>query len=121
MTHSQTSRESGISRAIRIAGGQVALAKLLNAGKCGTKAHVSQQSVSLWSRQGFVPWLRAIEISTCLKGRVPPGDLVDPAVREMFNTTCFPPARLPDCAPPDVGASEVSCLVLCSLEAHDGQ
>lgn len=119
MTDSQTSPESGISRVIRIAGGQAALAQELNAGRSSKQAHVSQQSISLWKRQGFVPWLRAIEISRCVKGRVLPGDLIDPALREVFNNTCVPLARPPDSVPPEVSASEVS--VLCTPEAHDGQ
>lgn len=85
MTDSLTSQETGITKAIRIAGGQAALAQKLNAGKRGTHAHVSQQSVSQWARQGYVPRKRASEISECLHGRVPAGDLLDPTVRQIFN------------------------------------
>ena len=85
MTDSLTSQETGITRAIRIAGGQAALAQKLNAGRCGTHAHVSQQSVSEWARQGFAPKRRAVEISNCIGGRVLPIDLVDPTVRQLVN------------------------------------
>lgn len=134
MINSQTSQETGITRAIRIAGGQAALAKLLSAGRCGGQAHVRQQSVSLWKRKGFVPWLRAIEISTCLGGRVAPGDLIDPALRKVFNT-CPSLARPTENSHLDMGASRISLESRQSgaarapaqdgrgqaVEAHDGQ
>ena len=85
MTDSLTSPETGITRAIRIAGGQAALAKKLNAGRRSTLAHVSQQSVSEWRRKGYVSPRRAVEISECVNGRVLPGDLVDPTVRQLCN------------------------------------
>ena len=85
MTDSSTSQETGITKAIRMAGGQAALAQKLNAGRCGTHAHVSQQSVSQWARQGYAPKKRAVEISNCINGRVPPIDLVDPTVRQIIN------------------------------------
>lgn len=48
--------ESGISRAIRIAGNQAALARLIWE-KCGVRIY--QARVSDWERQGFVPKARA--------------------------------------------------------------
>ena len=85
MAESLTSQETGITKAIRIAGGQAALAQKLSAGKRGKQAHVSQQSVSEWARQGFAPKRRAVEISQCIGGRIPAIDLVDPTVRQIFN------------------------------------
>ena len=87
MSESQPSQETGIIKAIRYAGGQVALAQKLSAGKHGKQAHVSQQSVSEWRRKGFVPTHRAEEISECVHGRVPPGDLIDPALRKIAKTS----------------------------------
>ena len=89
MTENPASKETGITLAIRIAGGQAALAQKLSAGKHGKQTHVSQQSVSEWRRKGYVPTHRAEEVSECVHGRVPPGDLIDPAVRKIAKTSPF--------------------------------
>jgi hypothetical protein len=77
--------ENGITRASRIAGGQAALAKKLNAGARGGRKHVSQQAISQWIRQGYVPTDRAIEISECVNCRVKPVELVDPKLAQIMN------------------------------------
>ena len=45
--------ESGIEAAIRIAGSQTKLAKLVG---------VTQQNISVWLRQGYVPLLPAVKV-----------------------------------------------------------
>lgn len=68
---------TGVQHAIRVAGGQVALAKRLG---------VSQQAVSEWLRRGWVPLLRAREIEIIYG--IPREKLVDPRFAGYFD----PPA-----------------------------
>lgn len=65
---------TGISEALRLTGSQTKLAKSLG---------VTQQSVSLWLRRGYVPLLRAREIEM-LYG-VARQRLVSPKVRHAMN------------------------------------
>lgn len=67
----------GITKAAYLAGGQVALAAKLN---------VRQQSVSEWVKIGYVPVGRADEISAIVDGRVPPEDLIAPALRRILES-----------------------------------
>jgi DNA-binding transcriptional regulator YdaS (Cro superfamily) len=66
---------SGIDRAIEIAGGQEALAASVGC---------TQQNVSFWKGQGYVPVLRAVEIEQATG--VPRITLVDPRIRGVFET-----------------------------------
>lgn len=120
MTDSQTSQETGITRAIRIAGGQAALAKLLSAGAHGTQQHVSQQAISEWSRQGYAPKRRAREISQCVAGRVAPGDLIDPTLLQIAIPGASL-ARPTESSNSYASESEISSLLLPTLEASNGQ
>ena len=74
-------RSTGISRVVRIVGGQIALADKLNA--LG-KQPVTQQAVSLWVRQGFVPVKRIRDVCRCVDNRVSPIDLIDPEIRSLL-------------------------------------
>lgn len=60
---------SGIDAAVEVAGGQSALAKLLGC---------TQQNVSFWSKRGYAPNLRAVEIEQ--HTGVPRLRLIDPRV-----------------------------------------
>ena len=77
--------EVGITRAVRIAGGQAALSQKLNAGSTGQRTHVSQQAVSLWVRRGYAPINRVEEVSQCVGGRVAPVELLDPTLRRILS------------------------------------
>jgi DNA-binding transcriptional regulator YdaS (Cro superfamily) len=72
----QTDTKTGIELAIEVAGGQDALAKSLGC---------TQQNVSFWKSQGYVPNLRAVEIEQATG--VPRIQLIDPRVLELLNTT----------------------------------
>jgi DNA-binding transcriptional regulator YdaS (Cro superfamily) len=65
----------GIEKVINEAGGQVALANQLG---------VSQQSISLWKRQGWVPYCRLVEIES--QYGVHRMELVKPAIKELLLT-----------------------------------
>ena len=71
-------QESGIEKAITIAGGQAPLAKQLG---------VSQQAVSLWHRQGWVPLKRVNEIEA--QFGIPRLELVKPAILDLVSSTSF--------------------------------
>lgn len=64
----------GVALAIKRAGSQVLFAEALG---------VSQQAVSLWLRQGYVPVLRVVEIEQLTK--VPRGQLVNPRLHELVR------------------------------------
>jgi DNA-binding transcriptional regulator YdaS (Cro superfamily) len=64
----------GIDTAIRHAGGQVALAKQLG---------VSQQAISIWRRQGWVPLRRVSEIE--VQYGVPREELLNPAILDVVT------------------------------------
>lgn len=66
---------SGVDQAIKQAGGQVALAKHLG---------VSQQAISLWRRQGWVPLKRINEIEA--QFGIPRIELVNPTILDMVST-----------------------------------
>lgn len=66
--------ETGIQRAVKAAGSQRALAKVLG---------VSQQSVSDWEIRGWVPIGRVVEIEA--QFGVPRIDLVEPRLRYLFE------------------------------------
>ena len=70
-----TPKESGIDRAITLAGGQMALAAAIGC---------SQQNVSFWKTQGFVPLMRAIEVEQATG--VPRAQLIDPRIWNVINT-----------------------------------
>jgi DNA-binding transcriptional regulator YdaS (Cro superfamily) len=65
---------SGIRSVVSAAGGQVKLAGLLG---------VTQQSVSLWVRQGFVPVSRVVEIES--QFGVPRLELINPRLRATLE------------------------------------
>ena len=67
---------TGIAQASRIAGSQTKLAESLG---------VTQQSVSLWFRRGYVPLLRALEIEMIYG--VARHRLVSPRVRRLMDLT----------------------------------
>ena len=69
---------TGIGRAVRLAGSQALLADTLG---------VSQQAVSAWLKQGWVPHLRAVEIET--KFGVPRVFLVNPQIVELLEPPSF--------------------------------
>lgn len=79
--------ETGITRAVRIAGGQAALAEQISARNHGSVPHVSQQVVSIWMRRGYVPPNRATEISECTRNRVSPAELLKPELRQIVETS----------------------------------
>ena len=64
----------GIDKAIRDAGGQVALAKQLG---------VSQQVISIWRRQGWVPLRRISEIES--QFGIPRVELLNPAILDAVT------------------------------------
>lgn len=66
---------SGITQAITTAGSQLKLAGALG---------VTQQAVSEWVRQGYVPPNRATEIE--MQFGVPRTTLLSPKLRAMFDT-----------------------------------
>lgn len=59
----------GIDKVIKDAGGQVALAKQLG---------VSQQAISMWRRQGWVPFCRITEIEA--QFGIPRAELLNPRI-----------------------------------------
>lgn len=59
--------ETGIEKAVRLAGNQTALSHLLKDG-CGIE--VTPQAVQKWVAQGYVPSNRCRPIETVLKGAV---------------------------------------------------
>ena len=66
---------AGVREAVRLAGGtQVHLARVLGC---------TQQAVSLWLAQGWVPLRRAVEIEAVLG--VPRGRLIRPRLRELVD------------------------------------
>lgn len=73
---------TGIDRAVFAAGSQAALATLLKSRSEG-KDSISQQAVSQFVKQGYVPLERAKEVSAATG--VPVADLVSPKVRELLN------------------------------------
>lgn len=80
-----TTSDRGLLKAVRIAGGQAGLAKSLNAGRNSSRKHVTQQAVSQWMRQGYAPVDRALEITSCVKNRVPPIELIDPELVSVMQ------------------------------------
>ena len=64
----------GIEKVIQTAGGQVALAKQLG---------VSQQAISIWCRQGWVPLRRISEIES--QFGIPRLELLNPAILDMVG------------------------------------
>lgn len=62
--------ETGIEKAIRLAGSQTALGNLLG---------ITPQAVQKWSKQGFVPGERCRDVETALQGQVTRYEL-NPAV-----------------------------------------
>jgi DNA-binding transcriptional regulator YdaS (Cro superfamily) len=69
---------SGIDQAIAVAGGQQALADQVGC---------TQQNVSFWRRQGFVPVERVVEIEQATG--VPRALLVAPKIRSVLDTTAL--------------------------------
>jgi hypothetical protein len=67
---------TGMEKAIKAAGGQVALAEQLG---------VSQQAISLWKRRGYAPISRLTEIE-CQYG-VRSLELINPRIIEFFIPT----------------------------------
>ncbi len=78
----QPETKTGIARAVEAAGGQSALARLLD---------VSQQAVQQWLLQGYVPTGRVADMSR-LTG-VAAVDLLDPRIIEVLETA---PVHGPD-------------------------
>jgi len=70
----ETKQETGIARAVALAGNQGALALALN---------VSQQAVSAWETQGFVPLERAKGIAE-LYG-IPRRELINPRILSLVE------------------------------------
>ena len=68
------SEKSGIEQAIEVSGSQEALAQALGC---------TQQNVSFWKAQGYVPNLRTVEIEQTTG--VPRALLVDPRVLELLT------------------------------------
>jgi DNA-binding transcriptional regulator YdaS (Cro superfamily) len=62
----------GVALAIQRAGGQVLFAEMLG---------VTQQAVSIWARQGYVPLKRAVEVEQITS--VPRHALVNPRIHEL--------------------------------------
>ena len=69
---------TGIDKAIEQAGGQVKLAYELG---------VSQQAISLWQRQGWVPNSRVVEISS--QYGIPRNKLINPKVFDLVFPVVF--------------------------------
>lgn len=67
MTNEQ--HRTGIARAVKLAGGQVALARELG---------VTQQAISNWLKNGYVPIRRVSEIEATFG--IPRHDLIDPRI-----------------------------------------
>lgn len=75
MTNLQQERQlTGIAEVVAIAGGQTELAE---------KVGVSQQAVSKWLRNGFVPLSRVIEIET--QFGVPRARLANPRLTDLVD------------------------------------
>lgn len=70
--------KTGIARAVEVAGSQGLLAAVLG---------VTQQMVSTWVRQGWVPKDRALEIEG-LYG-IPRRELVSPSLRDLLEPPSF--------------------------------
>ena len=62
--------ETGVAKAIRLAGSQTALGKLV---------HLSPQAIQKWANEGVVPWRRCREVEEKLNGEVTRYEL-NPAV-----------------------------------------
>ncbi|MBR8073312.1 hypothetical protein KDX14_27685 [Burkholderia cenocepacia] len=82
--------EPGISRAVRILGGQAKMSAALTEMLAPSGEKISQQAVSLWVRNGFVPYERAMLVSACTDRRVMPQELLDPALREIMLAMIAP-------------------------------
>lgn len=65
---------SGVDQAIKRAGGQVALALQLG---------VSQQAISIWRRQGWVPLRRISEIES--QFGIPRAELLNPTILDVVT------------------------------------
>ena len=65
---------NGVSQAIQAAGSQRKLADLLG---------VSQQAISIWLDQGWVPLRRAQEIETSLG--IPRSSLINPRIADLVD------------------------------------
>jgi DNA-binding transcriptional regulator YdaS (Cro superfamily) len=72
------SATTGIERAITQAGGQDSLAERMGC---------TQQNVSVWKKNGYVPLVRAVEIEQ-LTG-VPREDLISPRIKEVIGQERF--------------------------------
>lgn len=72
------SATTGIERAIMQAGGQDKLAERMGC---------TQQNVSAWKKNGYVPLVRAVEIEQ-LTG-VPREDLISPRIKEVIGQEQF--------------------------------
>lgn len=70
-----TAELTGIDQAIEKAGGQEALAATVGC---------SQQNVSFWKKQGYVPVLRAVEIEQATG--VPRIKLINPRIWSVLDT-----------------------------------
>ncbi|QQK03817.1 hypothetical protein JFN94_06555 [Burkholderia anthina] len=86
--------EPGIAKAVRIIGGQAALSAELTKLLAPRGAKVSQQAISLWVRNGYVPPDRVLLVSECTGRRVMPQELLDPTLREIM-LAMIAPAPLP--------------------------
>jgi DNA-binding transcriptional regulator YdaS (Cro superfamily) len=65
---------NGVQKAIKEAGGQTKLANQLG---------ISQQAISIWKRQGFVPISRIVEIET--QYGVPRSELVSQEIVDIVD------------------------------------
>lgn len=74
--HIESTVKTGIARAVEAAGGQSALARLLDG--------ITQQAVQQWERAGYVPTGRVAAVSR-LTG-VAAVDLLDPRIIEVLDT-----------------------------------
>lgn len=77
-----TIQMTGIERAVQAAGSQMLLAIALKS-RFPDKRHPSQQAVSQWVGQGYVPAARAKEVST-ITG-VPVTELLAPELRDLVS------------------------------------
>lgn len=82
MSKIQQPKLSGIEQAVNQAGSQSALAALLSS-RFPHKRHITQQAISQWVNQGFVPIDRVKEVAH-ISG-VPMLTLVSPEVRAVVD------------------------------------
>jgi DNA-binding transcriptional regulator YdaS (Cro superfamily) len=79
--------DTGIERAIALAGGQSALARKLTALAEDNPewSPASQQLVSWWKARGYAPTDRAPQISQAVQGLVPARELIDPKLLDVVG------------------------------------